>query len=112
MPAILQFNFLSPPLFNLHFHCGNFVIGVFDAFVNECGVSDRSILCALCTTVALILRLSDLSVVSPFSCARECPDKETWHEVSRAHIQIISASIFLTLSVVRTSKGPIKVSKF
>jgi len=28
---------------------------------------------------------------------RECPDNETWHEVPRAHNQIISASIFLSL---------------
>ncbi len=43
---------------------------------------------------------------------RQCSDNITSLEVQSAHNQIISASIFLTLSVVRTRKGPIKVSKF
>ncbi len=35
MPVILHCHFLSPSLFNLHFHFDYFFIGVFDAFVNE-----------------------------------------------------------------------------
>ena len=43
---------------------------------------------------------------------RQCPDNRTLYEVPRAHNQIISASMLLSLSVVRTRNGPIKVFKF
>ena len=35
---------------------------------------------------------------------RQCPDNKTSYEVPRAHNQIISPSIFVSLSVVRTRK--------
>jgi hypothetical protein len=52
---------------------------------------------------------------TPHCCTlrlRQCPDNKTSYEVPRAHNQIISASILLSPSVVRTRNFDIEVSKF